>query len=103
MQTFNAKEAYELVTDEAEFLTWLHAVYQEMLAEINQFQLSIDPSLSFSDKATLLHKLMDYHQVGMSCVNGMRWKIDTASKLKVLDDLRVEFDDVLNPTNYTHP
>lgn len=103
MQTFNAKEAYELITTEAEFLTWLHAVYQVMMDEINQFQLSLDPSLSFSDKAALLHKLMDYHQVGMSCVSGMRWKIITGAKIKVLDDLRVEYADVLSGAVYTHP
>lgn len=103
MQTFNAKEAYESLTDEAEFLAWLNIVHQVMMLEINQFQLSIDPSLSFSDKAALLHKLMDYHQVGMSCVSSMRWKIITAAKVKVLDDLRVEYADVLDVTRYTHP
>lgn len=89
----DAKETFELLTNEKEFLQWLDAVYSLMFEEIGDFVIAKTGG-TFSERMEAYDNAVNKHMLGMECLSTLRAKLSW----KLFEGGDVEAISLLDPT-----
>lgn len=69
---FNAKQAFEMITNEEEMIQFLRAVADDLMAEIQDSDIFEHPTMSFSEKMELMNELTARNLAMIHSIDDMR-------------------------------